>query len=469
MPSLLELLLFLAALGCAVHSLMANRTPQGTVAWLLALFALPVLAVPLYLTFGRRHYGAYAHKLREIEAAAGEPPPDGALALPTNSQHPARNLDVIEALAGAGFKTGNRIELLHGGQSTFERMMEAIDAAEETLLVQFYIFRDDALGRLFRDKVLAAAARGVRCYVLYDGIGSSRTPDSYFSAFGEGGVRTASFGSLSRLFFGTEPNFRNHRKAIVCDGRIAFMGGHNIGDEYAGRHPKFGFWRDASLRVEGPVAREIERIFAQDWAFATGEHLAATLHPENGAEPEGDLPAAYLATGPADPMETCSLFFLTAIGTAKRRLWITSPYFVPDSAVMSALRLAAARGVDVRVLVPDKPDHLLVWLAGFDFLEQAERAGVEAYRYTRGFLHEKIMLIDDDIACVGTANLDNRSLRLNFEATMIVPDRRFAAEVESALEQDFRDSREHGERDYQQKSLFFKVAVRAARLLSPVL
>ena len=464
-----ELVFYAAAIACGVHAIMSNRTAQGTMAWLLALFALPYAAVPLYLIFGRRRYHAYGVAMRRAKRRIRQTGPVEAFLdyEAEGAKHAARRLEVAEDIAGSGYTRGNCVELLEDGETTFERIFEAIGEARTYVLVQFYIFRDDRLGHELRDRLAAAAARGVRCYLIFDEIGCVRTPRRYFDSLRDAGVTVRAFGSTRRFSGRFEPNFRNHRKAVVCDGRVGFVGGNNVGVEYVGESERFGRWRDAHVRLCGPIVKGVQLAFSTDWEFASGEVLDLdwTVEKADGS----DQIAAYVPTGPADALETGTLLFAAAINAADRRLWIVSPYFVPDLAVMTALKLAVLRGVEVKVLVPDKPDHLAVWLAGFDFIEEAEAAGVEVFRYQEGFLHQKAMLIDDDLVMIGTANMDNRSFRLNFEAMVVVADEGFAARVETMLCADFEGARDHDEGDFQARAFPFKLAVRAARLLAPIL
>ena len=234
-----------------------------------------------------------------------------------------------------------------------------------------------------------------------------------------------------------------------------------------GRDPKFGHWRDTHIKIEGPSAIAAQLSFMEDWFWAKGPSeydLKWTPAPS----PTGNQRVLIVPTGPADELETASLMFHHAINTAQKRIWIASPYFVPDDAVLAALQLAGLRGVDVRILIPDKPDHLLVYLAAFSYFEDAGRTGVRFFRYMDGFLHEKVMLIDDGVATVGTANFDNRSFRLNFEITTVVADQAFAAQVEAMFREDFSKSREMEKGAFDKKNAAFKLAVRLARLTSPV-
>jgi len=241
-----------------------------------------------------------------------------------------------------------------------------------------------------------------------------------------------------------------------------------VGDEYMSRDASFGHWRDTHMRVEGPAVIGAQLAFVEDWRWATDELLTG-LNWTPRVATDGDALALVLASGPADEMETASLLYTQAINSASRRIWIASPYFVPDDAVVQALQLAGLRGVDVRILIPQKADSQLVTLAAYSFFNEVNAAGVDFYRYEDGFLHEKVILVDDNVATVGTANFDNRSFRLNFEITTVVIDPDFAADVEQMFEDDFKKSRIMQPDEYDNKSYWFKLKVRTARLAAPVL
>jgi cardiolipin synthase len=228
----------------------------------------------------------------------------------------------------------------------------------------------------------------------------------------------------------------------------------------------YGHWRDTHVRIEGPSALGAQLSFAEDWYWATERRLDLDWTPVPSAD--GDVPVLILPSGPADELETANLMFVHAINSARERIWIASPYFVPDRPVVTALQLAGLRGVDVRILIPDKADHLGVWLAAYSYLDESAGTGVDFYRYQDGFLHHKVMLIDDAVATVGTANFDNRSFRLNFEITALVADGDFAGEVERMLENDFAKSRLMDPGEYDAKPWWFRFAANLARLTSPV-
>jgi cardiolipin synthase len=249
------------------------------------------------------------------------------------------------------------------------------------------------------------------------------------------------------------------------DGEIAHTGGINLGDEYVGKDPYYGPWRDTNLRVRGPSVLAFQLSFLADWHWVAAEVPQWRWQPQatNGAS---DI--LVMPTGPADELENCNLLYLHAIHSARKRLWIATPYFVPDPPVVQALQLAALRGVDVRVLVPQKADHLLVWLSSFSYQDETEKSGVVFYRYTEGFMHQKAMLVDDDFAVVGTANMDNRSFRLNFEISTVFNDKAFTEQVEAMLAQDFQGAQRPAPGELARRGFWFRLAVAASRLLAPM-
>ncbi len=262
-------------------------------------------------------------------------------------------------------------------------------------------------------------------------------------------------------------NFRNHRKIVVVDSRLAFVGGHNVGDEYVHRHSRLTPWRDTHIRFEGPATLAAQVAFLEDWHWATGSVPQLNWNPCPARA--ADKTMFVLPSGPDDEYDTCGLFFTHAINSAKRRIWIASPYFVPDEGIITALQLAAMRGVDVRVIIPGLADKWLVKRAAMAYVPQVTQAGVKMYEYGRGFMHQKVMLLDDDVSVIGTANFDNRSFRLNFEITVVTIDEPFAIEVEQMLRQDIANSKMIDPAAFFKRSLFFKLSSRVARLFSPIL
>jgi cardiolipin synthase len=467
------LLLIFEVLGIlsAAHAVMNVRTPQGSIAWAVSLVTVPVAAVPAYWIFGRNKFQGYVLARRADADRFDEMVERAKLEfdrIEATTEWGSTALRGTERLARLPFTGGNDVELLIDGEATFDSILAGIDAAEDYVLVQFYIVRADDIGNALKERLIEAAERGVDVYFLYDEIGSLGLPATYVRELRDAGVNASPFHSRKGSGNRFQLNFRNHRKTVVVDGHSAWVGGHNVGDEYLSRDDQVGHWRDTHVRISGPGALGAQVAFVEDWYWAADEQPAG-LNWDPAPVPGASAQVLVIASGPADEIETASLLFTQAINIATRRLWIASPYFVPDDAIVQSLQLAALRGVDVRILIPEVSDNQFVKLAAYSYFDQVGAAGVEFYRYQDGFLHQKAMLIDDGVAAVGTANFDNRSFRLNFEITAIVAEPEFAAEVERMFEADFAASRLMGAQELESKSYLFRVGVRIARLAAPVL
>ncbi|MFC7336483.1 cardiolipin synthase [Haloferula chungangensis] len=454
----------------SVRAIMETRTSQGAIAWAISLNTMPYVAVPAYWVFGRSDFNGYI-TARRTERESLKPfwrNFDSTLRERSLVPEPGNSgTTVVERLAKLPATSGNHAELLIDGEQTFPSILEGIARAEHYILFQFYIIRDDPTGREIRDALIQRAQAGVRCLVLYDEFGS-KPPDDYLAPLRDAGVRIFPFNTTQGDANRFQINFRNHRKIVVVDGLEAWVGGLNLGDEYKGLDPEVGYWRDTHIRVEGPVVQTVQVSFAEDWYWAAREVLEGLNWDPQPAKNGADMRMLCLPSGPVDPLETCTLFFLHAINTAEHRLWIASPYFVPDAQFISALQLAALRGVDVRILIPDESDNGLVDLSCWSYLPELHAAGIEVYRYEKGFMHHKVTVIDDRYCTIGTANFDNRSFRLNFEVTMGVEDESFTGEVIRMLETDFSHSRKVVPGEFGEKSAWFRFWSRVARLTAPV-
>ena len=467
----------------SIQAVMQTRTEQGAVAWAFALNTVPVAAVPAWFVFGNNKVVAYqsakrvgleevrplAEKLiKTLDRATANPEevgPGETEAPPGNQSEILKRLETIGSLP---LMEGNSARLLVDGESTYEALFEAISGAEHYILMQFYIFREDEIGKRMRDSLIAKAREGVAVYLLLDNLGSISLSDEFIESMENEGIKVRYVmevsGNANRFQF----NFRNHRKIVVVDGKRGFLGGFNVGDEYLGKDPELTPWRDTHMEWRGPVVKCLQVPFAEDWRWATGELLDQLDWEIRPGDVAGEVEALCLATGPADPFETCAMGFLTLIDGARDRIWLTTPYFVPDDKIVTALQLAAMRGVDVRVILPELSDSRLVYLSSFSYLKELEDAGVKFYRYQNGFLHQKVMIVDDSLSAIGSANLDNRSFRLNFEVIGIVSDAAFNGEVSRMLEADLAHSKPTGSDALTERSFWFRLGVRLSRMLAPI-
>ena len=458
--------LYATAFVFSVRAAQTARTPQGAVGWVVFLVSAPVFAVPMYLFLGHHRFRGYRISRQQSERVVEGIKTFADYSRPDPSTMPI-NPRPFEFLAHLPVSSGNGAQLLIDGQATFDAIFEAIDEAKNYILIQFYIVRDDALGRKLQTKLIEAAKRGVHVRFMIDAVGSYGLPSTYLDTMRDAGIDVADPRRQRGPNFRFQLNYRNHRKTVVIDGETGFIGGHNVGVEYLGEDPHFGHWRDTHIKMTGHIVRQLQLIFTEDWHWARDEDLIDDLDWA-GSVAEQDMNALLVATGPGDETETGAMMFFSAIAEAKERLWIASPYFVPDIDVMTALQHAAMRGVDVRILVPDVIDHRLPWLAAFAYFDEIRDCGVRVFRYTDGFMHQKVLVVDDTLAAVGTTNLDNRSFRLNFEAMALFFDSRAALAVDHMLRADFEASYELT-RSLTQQPPYIRFGAPLARLFAPIL
>jgi cardiolipin synthase len=481
----LVLLAHILGIVAAAHAILHTRTSQGAIAWAVSLVAMPYLTLVPYLFLGRSKFAGYADARRvENELLRTRTHPQvwdtqaSSAGVPTQQLGP-RLVQSLTRLGGMPFLPGNTVRTLINGTATFEAIFEAIENARSYVIVQFFIVRADALGDMLKDALIAKAQQGVRVYFLYDSIGSFDLPHRYVAALRAAGIEMHPFATNRRFVNRLQLNFRNHRKIVSVDGERAFIGGHNVGVEYLGAKPPLSPWRDTHIEVRGPAVESIQFVFIEDWYWATQQLPVFDVPTADSVDQPANAPTIeraannmhclVLPSGPADKQETCSLFFVEAINAARERIWITTPYLVPDEAVFAALRLAALRGVDVRILIPSRRDHVVVFAASKLYAYDSLRAGIRIFRYQPGFLHQKVVLIDSSAAAIGSANLDNRSFRLNFEIMVLTVDRGFALEVETMLLDDFAESREIDRDEYRKSNALRRMLMHVARLFSPIL
>lgn len=364
--------------------------------------------------------------------------------------------------------TADHAELLVDAAEFYPRLGEAIGQARHHVHVEFFIWRDDKRGREFVALLAAAARRGVVVRLLLDQIGCIGVSRRFFAPLVEAGGHFSWFYSLPFGRHSRFINLRNHRKLQIIDGAIAFVGGMNIGDEYARPRGDAEYWRDAQLELRGNVVVHLQEAFATDWLFATGERIdAPEFYPDH--EVHGAHLCQVIAGGPDLPREPIPKSLVALLNSAQRRVWIATGYFAPDILVLAALQLCAARGVEVRLLVSEKSDHPLLVEVGRSYYEELLRFGVRVFEYSLGINHAKSILLDDDWLMVGSANSDNRSMRLNFELNVLVQAPKAARELEAMLGDDFAASREITLLDFMHRPLRRRLLEAALRPFAPLL
>nr|WP_221898804.1 cardiolipin synthase [Robiginitalea sp. SC105] len=455
----------LLALTIVVSLLLNGVRPSKTLAWLLAIFTIPVGGMLLYLLVGRnrRKFKVYSqHRRTPVPGPAdSEKWPGGGPS------------EMIRRIIGINtdfpLTLHNRAELLKDGQITFERIFKALETARETIHVQYYIFEEGELADRLLELFTRKEAQGVEVRLLYDSIGSFSLSKPYLKRLREAGIEPHAFLPFRFGKFLSSLNYRNHRKIIVVDGKTAFTGGINISDKYLKGDQNLGMWHDMNLMLQGPAAAHLDTVFLNDWELVTGQHLPlpdpAALPPELS----GSSPAQILATGPDDDFPLMEQLFFLLINNARHHIYITNPYLIPSQAIQLALQTAALGGVDVRILLSARADSRLVTWCIRSYFHRFLKSGIRIYLYPKGFLHSKVITVDDRIATVGTANMDNRSFQHNYEVNAVLYD----PEIAISLKEDFlSDSRQSLQLDYEsfrQRPWLHQLAEGAARVLSPVL
>jgi len=477
MPFVIIILAVFQLLGLisSVHAILRSRTPQGAIAWVVSLNTVSIIAVPAYWVFGRSKFEGYIDarqsSLNDI-AAQRQEIIEAFKSVTVNVPGDFPDYQAIQSLALTPFTKGNDVRLLVDGKATYDSLYRGIEQAKDYVLFQFYILRADKSGNRFKQQLIGKSAQGVAVYVLYDELGSAELEQDWLADFKQAGIEIIPFNTRQGGRNRFQVNFRNHRKIVVVDGRTTWVGGLNVGDDYLGEDAKLSPWRDTHIRITGPAALLAQSIFWNDWYWAS-KTLLPELNwlpqPVEGLAPDEGKDVLILGSGPADELETASLFFTHSINVARHRIWIATPYFIPDEATMVALRLALLKKLDVRILTPALNDNWFVRHAANVYLSELAQLGAKVYSYDKGFMHQKVMLIDDSAAVIGTVNFDNRSFRLNFEVSAVIADRSFAAEVENMLQNDFENATQINDYNLAEASLWERFKAHGAALLAPVL
>ncbi len=438
----------------AVNALFQSRTPQGALAWFIALVGFPFVSIPVFIMAGRRRYH--------------DETPEKTVHMPKYDEvkhrfEPLREFERFLQHTGFSFTAKNSIELLIDADQIYPSMFEALNSAKEYIILQVFIFRTDETGRKFADILMRKAREGVKVYVLYEKV-LIKMDKTLLDEMHIAGIQTGLFKPFTRNKW--HLNFRNHRKIMVIDGKVGFLGGINIGDDYVGKYPKIGHWRDTNVRVMGPSLIPAQLAFCNDWEDSQGS--APKIEWKHGPS-DGDANILIFSSGPIEEKPFCLLHHIALVELARKRLWIANPYIVPPQSLMDALAMSALRGVDVRILVPSYSDNFLIMAVAEIYYERLMSYGVKIYKYQNGFLHQKVMVVDDILGVVGSANLDFRSMYLNFEITTVCSDPDYIGSLTRMIEEDMKASRLLQAEEFRSKPLRQKILERATNLLAPVL
>lgn len=358
--------------------------------------------------------------------------------------------------------------MLPDGTEAFAQIFTELEKAKDHIHIEYYIIRDDNTGQILKDILIRKAKAGVKVRVIYDAVGSWALPKSFIKELQDNNIQIKPFLPVIFPLINNRLNYRNHRKIVVIDGRIGFMGGLNVGDEYLGYHPKLGKWRDTHLLLEGTAIHFLQVIFLLDWEFASGEILTEQNYFPETEDFNGKL-IQIAASGPDSNWEAIQQAYFALINSAQKSIKITTPYLIPDDGILMALKTSALSGVDIKIILPGIPDQKIVYWASQSYFDELMEAGIQIFLYRPGFIHAKILSVDGEVASLGSANLDMRSFQLNFEINAMLYDNELVAKIDSDFETDLTRCLQVDKKEFEKRHLTAKIRQSGARLLSPLL
>lgn len=458
---------------------MERRTANSIWAWLLVLVFLPLIGFVLYLLLGRQIQRHQLFKIDKKDRRGLELIVDEQLNAIKNNQFSQSNhqlikfKEMIQMLLynnAAFLTTDNDVKLYTDGHDKFEDLIQDIRNAKDYIHFQYYIIHSDDLGHRLLAELEKKAQEGLEVKMLYDDMGSRDLRKKDLKVFRRKGGHAEAFFPSKLPLINLRMNNRNHRKIVVIDGTIGYVGGFNVGDEYLGKSKKFGYWRDTHLRITGDAVNALQLRFLLDWnSQSTRDHISYDERYFPDVNSGGDVGIQIASSGPDEDWEQIKYGYLKMITSAKKSIYIQSPYFIPDQAFLDSIKIAALGGIEVNIMIPNMPDHPFVYWATLKNVASLLEAGVKVYHYDNGFLHSKVLVIDDEIASVGTTNMDHRSFTLNFEVNAFIYDEAIARKLKRAFINDMKVSYQLTEELYKQRSLWIKFKEGISQLLSPIL
>lgn len=458
--------------------ILENRSPAKTIAWTLVLIFLPLIGIWFYLFFGRnfRRTKLFSRKslsdmdhIQSFSQTSLLKLPDKQTLIEAHALSKQNIMRLLFKNSKALLTEHNEVKILHNGQETFDAIIDALRSARHHIHMEYYIIEDDKIGNEIREILIVKALEGVKVRLIYDSVGSWTLSNQYIRSLEKAGAEVHSFMPVHFPQFASRVNYRNHRKIVVVDGKTAFVGGLNIGDRYIHGEPGLGFWRDTHMKLIGDAANCLQTVFLTDWYFASRQvvEASATYFPAHAIS-ESKL-VQIVTSGPDSDWASIMQAYFTAITTATDYVYISTPYFIPNESISTALKTAALSGVDVRIMLPGRSDSWTLLRASHSYIEEFLEAGVRFYIYEKGFNHSKLMMVDGIFASIGTANLDIRSFDQNFEVNALIYDEEITQELERAFRADVHDSRELSWEAFHHRSRSRKLKESLARILSPLL
>lgn len=457
----------LSIVSIIIVVLSENRNPVKSLAWVTVLLLLPMVGIVLYLVFGRNIKNTRKMSRRNRRRLRRREAPHTTdirhLDLTEESRQEIR---LAHSLTGASFYTGNHVDVFTSGAAKFEILKADLRSARHYINIEYYIFENDVIGSEIADILIERAREGVTVRVIYDHVGSFSVRSHFFKRMRREGILVYPFFKVTFPQLGTHINWRNHRKIVIIDGRVGYLGGMNIADRYINGGGHFDRWRDTHCRVTGPVVAALQHSFAVDWHFMGQPLITDEIAPDAAA---GTVAAQLVTSGPTSQWTNIAFMFHKAIANAKRRVYIQTPYFLPTDTLLKDLITAALAHVDVRIMLPRRSDSRLLDLASASYFTECLRAGVKIYFYQPGMLHSKLIVIDDDFATIGSTNFDFRSFEHNFEGNLFFYSTEFAARMLEIYRADLAESTRIQPSAWRRRPLHRRALESVVRLLSPIL
>ncbi|TRX72145.1 cardiolipin synthase [Carboxylicivirga sp. M1479] len=466
-----------AMLAIVFVVMLENRSPLKTIPWMLVLLFVPVLGVVFFVFFGQnlrkekiiRRKGLKNHDLvREIAHSQSSKLAEGNM---DDMSMVANNKKLIQLFlnnSSSILTIGNQVDVLNNGEATFACILDALKNARQSIHLQYYIFDEDEIGNQILDILKEKASKGVEVRMIVDDVGSWELKRPFFKSLQRYGIEIYSFLTVRFPSLTSKVNYRNHRKIVVVDGEIGFLGGLNVADRYIKGNPVYGIWRDMHLRITGDAVNALQSVFFIDWYFVSQKDIADPKYfpPKN---PIGDKAVQIVTSGPDSDWPGIMMGYYQAIANARKYVYITTPYFMPGESVLMALKASAMSGVDVRILIPEKSDAYFTALCTKSYIKEMLITGVKFYFYQPGFLHSKMMVVDDELCTIGTTNMDFRSFEQNYEVNAFIFDEEKSIEVKGYFLEDQKQSRCINLDEWKKRPRWQKAKESFARLFSPLL
>lgn len=470
----LSIITYLLTLFSIIFVMMLeNRSPHKSLLWIYALIFFPIIGYIFFLFSGQlevkghlfRNKRKYDSELLKNKKTFQNS--SNFKKLSTTQQSIA---NLVEKYSNNRVSFYSDTSVLKNGDATFTSIIESIKNAREYIHLEYYTFKSDKIGQKIIDLLCEKAKEGVEIRLIYDAVGSLSLSNKAIKQMKDAGIEVHCFLPLKHGFYNQKVNFRNHRKIIVIDGKVGFVGGLNIGDEYLGRNKRYGFWRDTHLKVEGEAIITLQEIFLLDWAYVSEERLIDEKYFNVELIKDQLGGTQIISSGPDSSLQgIMSDIYYELLASAKKSIYIATPYFVPNKAIRTVLSMAAKKGIDIKIIVPEKNDGYLTQYATRSFFAEMLENDIEVYMYTKGFLHEKVIIIDEKFASVGTANVDLRSLHLNFEVNALLYETESIKDLVKYYQIDIQESTEVNKSTYENRGLTVRTKESFARLFSPVL